>query len=93
MGLRNVVLLVLGCGVLLAVVLAVTHCPVPWLVMAGYCLLGMIAIVIERGRYRPSLTGSNFIPTAERFRDPVSGKNVQVYVDQATGQRDYRITS
>jgi hypothetical protein len=36
------------------------------------------------------LTGSKFVPTDERFRDPVTGEALQVYVDQATGQRDYR---
>jgi len=90
MGLRNVVLLVLSLGVVLGAVLAVTHCPHPWLVMSLYCALGLIAILIERGRYRPVLTGTHFEPTAERFRDPVSGEALQVYVDPVTGQRDYR---
>ncbi len=90
MGLRNAVLLVLGFGVALGIGVAITHCPHPWIVMAVYCALGIVAILIERGRYRPRLTGSNFRPTAERFADPVTGQLVQVYVDEATGQRDYR---
>ncbi len=90
MGLRNAVLLVLGFGVALGIGLAVTHCPHPWIVMAVYCALGIGAILIERGRYRPKLTGLNFVPTPERFADPVTGQLVQVYVDEATGQRDYR---
>jgi hypothetical protein len=89
-GLRTTVLFVLGIGAVLGVVLAITHCPQPWLVMTLYSALGIIAILIERGRYRPALSGSHFVPTDERFRDPVSGQALQVYVDQATGQRDYR---
>jgi hypothetical protein len=92
-GLRTTVLLVLGIGVVLGLVLALTHCPQPWLVMTIYSALGILAILIERGRYRPTLTGSTFVPTEERFRDPVTGEALQVYVDQATGQRDYRPAS
>jgi hypothetical protein len=89
-GLRATVLLVLGIGVVLGILLAITHCPQPWLVMTLYSALGILAILVERGRYRPALTGSKFVPTDERFRDPVTGEALQVYVDQATGQRDYR---
>jgi hypothetical protein len=91
--LRTTVLLVLGIGVVLGLVLALTHCPQPWIVMTIYSALGILAILIERGRYRPTLTGSEFVPTDERFRDPVTGAALQVYVDQATGQRDYRPVS
>ncbi len=90
MGLRNVVVAVLGAGVLLALVLALTHAPAPWAILALYCALGLGAILIERGRYRPNVAGGSFEPTQERYRDPVSGQLVRVYVDEATGLRDYR---
>jgi hypothetical protein len=89
-GLRNVVITVLGAGIVLAVVLAVTRCPAPWAILAFYCALGLLAILIERGRYRPTIAGGSFAPTQERYRDPVSGEIVRVYADDATGLREYR---
>jgi hypothetical protein len=89
-GLRNVVIAVLGAGVLLGLVLAATRCPAPWAILAFYSALGLVAILIERGRYRPNIKGGSFVPTRERYRDPVSGELVRVYVDDATGLREYR---
>jgi hypothetical protein len=89
-GLRNAVLAVLGFGIVLGVALTVFRLPQPWFVMAAYCALGAVAILVERGRYRPVLSASHFEPSAERYRDPVTGQTIQVFVDAGTGQRDYR---
>ncbi len=90
MPLRNIVVSVLAIDALLAILLAFTHCAAPWLVFAIYAVVGIIFITIERGRYQPKLSGSQFQPTAERFRDPVSGQKIRVYIDSETGERDYR---
>ncbi len=90
MSLRNVVIAVLCVGIAVAAVLGVTHLRFPWLVFAGYWAIGLAFILFERGRYRPKLTGTNFQSTPERYRDPVTGETIAVYVDAATGQRDYR---
>ena len=90
MGLRSVVITVLAVGVVLAIVLALTRPADPWIVFAVYGTLGLLAILFERGRYRPKLTGTQFTPTPERYADPVTGELIRVYVDPATGERDYR---
>jgi hypothetical protein len=76
--------------VLVSIVLAVTNSMVPWFAFAVYGGLGLIAILLERGRYLPTISGANFEPTDERFADPVTGQMIRVYVDAITGQRDYR---
>jgi membrane protein implicated in regulation of membrane protease activity len=90
MPLRNLVVSVLAVGAILALALAFTHCAAPWLIFAIYAVIGIILILIERGRYQPKLTGSQFEPTNEYFADPVSGHKIRVYVDCKTGERDYR---
>jgi hypothetical protein len=88
--LRNVIIAVLSVGIVVAVVLGLTHFPYPWFVFAGYWAIGLALILFERGRYRPKLTGTKFEPTPERYTDPVTGETIVVFVDGATGERDYR---
>jgi hypothetical protein len=90
MTLRSVVIAVLGCSLLLAIVPAVTHHSTGWIVLVAYWAVALGLILVERRRYRPIVTGKNFAPTPERYRDPVSGQTIDVYADPATGERDYR---
>lgn len=49
-----------------------------------------IAIVAERGRYRPSVTtASGWVRTDERFLDPTSREWVAVDFNPSTGERRY----
>ncbi|HLZ08613.1 MAG TPA: hypothetical protein VKT80_08505 [Chloroflexota bacterium] len=50
----------------------------------------LVAIVAERGRYRPpSTTSEGWIQTEERFRDPTSGEWLEVEFNPGTGERRY----
>lgn len=48
--------------------------------------------IFERGRYRPRAAtgGAAWQPTGERFIDPATGVETQVYEDPLSGARDYR---
>jgi hypothetical protein len=41
-------------------------------------------------RYRGARDGDGFQPTGELFKDPTTGRQMQVFFDQATGRRQYR---
>ena len=62
----------------------------------GGQLLGLGAVIalgtaFERWRYRPGSAppGADWKPTGERFEDPQTGRPVQVYYDQRSGERRY----
>jgi hypothetical protein len=90
MSLRSTIVAVLCAGIAVAIILGFTHFSYPWFVLAGYWAIGLALILFERGRYKPKLSGTNFHPTAERYTDPVTGETIVVFVDGATGERDYR---
>lgn len=79
-----------------AVIVAVLGLPgrVP-IVMAlsGAVVIGLV--LGERAGYLPQPHGDSihWQATGERFRDPTSGKLMEVHYDPATGQRDYREAS
>jgi hypothetical protein len=81
-------------GVLAAsgVLLALAGCGTAAAWLAGWGLILIIGLVIERWRYK-SLTGPrpgpDWIATDERFVDPETGKLVTVYFHPATGERRY----
>jgi hypothetical protein len=52
-------------------------------------LVVLVAVVFERGRYRPTARGSRWTRTAERFKDPSTGRWVAVEYDAQTGERRY----
>jgi hypothetical protein len=60
--------------------------------LAGWALVLIVGLVIERWRYKP-LTGRppgpDWQATDERFVDPETGKLVTVYFHPATGERRY----
>ena len=55
-------------------------------------LLIVCGTLLERRGYRPriSQTGSNWQKTGERFVDPTTKREVEVYYNPQTGERDYR---
>jgi hypothetical protein len=59
-----------------------------WIGVQGAIVV--VAIVAERGRYRPSTTASTgWIRTEERFRDPSTGDWLEVEFNPGTGERRY----
>jgi hypothetical protein len=87
-------LLVLGMGALLlgggllGLALGAGAGMVPALIF-GTLLLG--GTIFER-HYKPNQTalpGDGFAPTGERFHDPTQGDMVEVWYNQATGERRY----
>ena len=64
--------------------------PAYTLLIWGAILLA--AIIYERFRYKPlaaASPGSGWERTSERFVDPDSGKTVTVYLQPASGERQY----
>jgi hypothetical protein len=66
-----------------------------WPLVLG--VLGIIAAVFERPRYRSEEAAPHadagsggYRPTEEVFVDPTSGQRMRVWVDPASGERSYR---
>ncbi|HEU0168532.1 MAG TPA: hypothetical protein VFS62_12205 [Chloroflexota bacterium] len=75
-----------------AAVASSLHAPailVVYLAIGGGLLV--VSIAIERSTYRPKVDSSRgtWQMTGERFRDPASGRMMEVRFNPATGQRDY----
>ncbi len=52
---------------------------------------GIVLILFERARYLPRTRArTGFEPTDERFIDPTTGREITVYFNPTTGERDYR---
>ncbi len=58
-----------------------------WLAFSAAVLL--LAILFERGRYRPTEAGGPWVRSTERFQDPTTGRWVQVEYNPRTGERRY----
>ena len=82
------VLCLIGAAVLL--IAHVTIVLVLYLAVNGLLIVG--GILFERRGYRPrvSQTGGNWQKTGERFVDPTTKREVEVYYNPQTGERDYR---
>jgi hypothetical protein len=61
------------------------------IVMALEGVLIIVGVLFERSRYRPTITspGDHWQISGEKFKDPTSGKTMQVAYDPKTGQRNY----
>jgi hypothetical protein len=88
---------VLVVGIVLLVIAAIAAllaAPVPAIAWpAGLGLLLVVGTIFERVRYKdvtpaPPL-GPGWVETSERFRDPATGRWVQVYFRPETGERSY----
>jgi hypothetical protein len=50
----------------------------------------VVALIAERGRYRPAFTATEgWVRTEERFRDPSTGQWMTVEFNPRTGERRY----
>ena len=61
-------------------------------VVAGWGVILIIGLLIERWRYKPLAErspGPDWTATDERFVDPETGKLVTVYYHPASGERRY----
>ena len=82
------VLCLIVAGILLAA--HVTTVLVIYLAVNGLLIVG--GILFERRGYRSRVdrTHGKWQPTGERFVDPTSGREVEVFYNPETGERDYR---
>ena len=92
--LRRVLILASALVLVIAVILMLNgvggNAPLyAWLAIQGAIVL--IALLAERGRYRPRTSGhgSGWQRTAERFQDPSTGRWVGVEYNPVTGERRY----
>ena len=85
------VLCLIGAVVLLAA--GVTTALVIYLAINGIVIAG--GIIFERSGYRSKVNRAHgqWQPTGERFNDPTTGQEVEVYYNPQTGERDYRESS
>lgn len=58
-----------------------------WVAIEAVVLL--LALLFERGRYRPNVSNGPWVPTAERFQDPSTGTWILVEFNPRTGDRRY----
>lgn len=77
-------------GAVVLFVLHVTLVLVIYLAVNGLIIVG--ALLSERGGYRPNVsqTDGSWEKTGERFVDPTTKREVEVYYNPQTGERDYR---
>ena len=75
-----------------AVALALLGCGPAALGLAGWALILIVGLLIERWRYKPLTErrpGPDWTATDERFVDPETGKLVTVYYHPSSGERRY----
>jgi hypothetical protein len=75
-----------------SVAVAVIGCGPAAAGLAGWGLILIIGLLIERWRYKPLAErrpGPDWTATDERFVDPETGRLVTVYFHPATGERRY----
>jgi hypothetical protein len=77
-------------GAIVLFALHVTIALVIYLAVNGLLIVG--GILFERRGYHPkvSQTGGTWQKTGERFVDPTTKREVEVYYNPQTGERDYR---
>ena len=77
-------------GAVVLFALHVTLVLVIYLAVNGFVIVG--GILFERRGYRPrvSQTAGNWEKTGERFVDPTTKREIEVYYNPQTGERDYR---
>ena len=77
-------------GAIILFIRHVTLVLVIYLAVNGLVILG--GLLFERKGYRPrvSRVEGNWEKTGERFIDPTTKREVEVYYNPQTGERDYR---
>jgi membrane protein implicated in regulation of membrane protease activity len=76
-----------GIGLVLLIMRG-THSGQPFLIWGA---IVVIAVLCERWRYRRNehSKGGQWQQTGERFEDPETGQNMEVFYDPASGERRY----
>jgi hypothetical protein len=91
--LRVFLIAVSGLALVCAALLFASGRAVPGLGVIGFwALVFFIGVVFERRRYKQLLDappGEGWTATEERFIDPASGVETQVYFNAQTGERAY----
>lgn len=79
-------------GAIVLFALHVTLALVIYLAINGLLITG--GILFERRGYRPRIdpASANWQRTGERFVDPTTKREMEVYYNPQTGERDYRET-
>jgi hypothetical protein len=89
----RIVLLAIACLLIAGGIAMAVLCVIPAAIgLAGWGLLLLIGLLIERWRYKPlgeRKPGPDWTATGERFIDPETGKLVAVYFHPASGERRY----
>lgn len=77
-------------GAIVLLALHVTLVLVIYLAVNGLLIVG--GILFERRGYRPKVSRAdgNWEKTGERFIDPTTKREMEVYYNPQTGERDYR---
>lgn len=77
-------------GAIILLIAHVTIALVIYLAVNGLLIVG--AILFERTGYHPRVNqaGGAWQKTGERFVDPTTKREVEVYYNSQTGERDYR---
>ena len=77
-------------GAVVLIVLHITFALVIYLAVNGLIIVG--GILFERRGYHPRVSQATgtWEKTGERFIDPTTKREVEVYYNPQTGQRDYR---
>ena len=81
-----------GLSIAGAAALALLGCGPAALGLAGWALVLVVGLMIERWRYKPLAEhspGADWTVTDERFVDPETGKLVTVYYHPSSGERRY----
>lgn len=58
-------------------------------VIVAVVIAGIITVIVGFDRYRPSVRSEFTMPTTEVHVDPVTGMRQRVFVNPATGERDF----
>lgn len=90
--LRTVVLIIAGIVAAAGAALIVTGVTLPGiqaLVMGGLVIVGILCERRYKGRHNLQEPDERWQATGERFVDPTSGKDVEVFYDPQSGERRY----
>lgn len=80
-------LAVVGAVALLVAGVGTSTTTIIWVIVEAAILL--LALLLERGRYRPKASPGPWESTAERFQDPTTGRWIRVEYNPRTGERRY----
>jgi uncharacterized membrane protein HdeD (DUF308 family) len=90
--LRGILIAIAIVSILCGLVALATGAFPPAAIFAVWGVLLVVGTVFERVIYKKTMTqapGAGWVRTTERFIDDATGKPITVYVEPATGERQY----